>query len=137
MKTFSKIKPLNNCLIFDKCIELEIEQFKGVFMRDELNRRKKTENECLILNIDHSKNAGTHWTALFIENGVSWYFDSYGFDPPEEVKNYCKEELYSNTFKIQKSDEVICGHYCIFMMYRLSNGYKFYDVLDELYKYNH
>ena len=107
------------------------------FLRDELTKIKKTNNECLVLNIDHSENDGTHWTALFIKNGISWYFDSYGFDPPEEIKEYCKEKLYSNTFKIQKFDEIICGHYCIFMLYRLSNGYDFYEALDELYRNNH
>jgi hypothetical protein len=137
MKSFSKVESLSNFDIESKCKEMKINNFKGVFMRNELNRRKKTDKECLILNIDHSKNPGTHWVALFIKNDVSYYFDSYGFDPPEEVKDYCKKELYSNTFKIQLPDEVICGHYCIFMLFRLSNGSKFNDVLDELYRYNH
>jgi len=137
IKSFTRIEPLRYFVIKSKCKELKIKNFKGVFSRDELKRIKKTDNECLILNIDHSKNKGTHWTALFIENGTSYNFDSYGFDPPEEIKDYCKEKLYSNTFKIQMPNEVMCGHYCIFMLYRLSNGYDFYEVLDELYRYNH
>ncbi len=104
-------------------------------MRDELNKNRKcTKNECLILNIDHSSNDGTHWTCLFVKNGVSYYFDSYGFQPPLEVLNYCNG--YYSTFKIQRKYEVICGHYCIYMLYRLSKGYDFYEVLDELYRYN-
>ena len=137
MKSFSKNEGLRLFEIVDKCKEMKINNFKGVFSRDKLNENKKTNNECLVLNIDDDKNPGTHWVALFIENGVSYYFDSFGFDPPEEIKEYCKEKLYSNTFKIQLPDEVICGHYCIFMLFRLSNGYDFYEVLDELYRYNH
>ena len=104
-------------------------------MRDELNKnRKSSKNECLILNIDHSKNDGTHWTSLFINDGIGYYFDSYGFQPPLEVIDYCKG--FYNTFQIQRENEVICGHYCIYMLYRLSNGHDFYEVLDELYRYN-
>jgi hypothetical protein len=107
-------------------------------MRDELNKhRKSTSNECLILNIDHSSNNGTHWTCLFIKNNISYYFDSYGFEPPTEVAEYCKNgDRYYSSFKIQQNDQVICGHYCIYMLYQLNNGYDFYDILDELYRYN-
>ena len=108
-------------------------------MRDELNNRKPIKNECLILNIDHSNNKGTHWVCMFITEGVPYYFDSYGFGPPSEVIDYLKdfaEFYYNNTFKIQKYNEVICGHYCLYMLYKLSNGLNFYTILDELYRWS-
>jgi len=106
-------------------------------MRDEINKYNKvTPNECLVMNIDHSSNNGTHWTCLFVKNKVSYYFDSYGFPPPLEVEKYCKEPRFYNSFSIQKPNEVICGHYCSYVLHKLSNGYDFYEVLDELYKYN-
>ena len=102
-------------------------------MRDELNKnRESTDDECLILNIDHSKNRGTHWTCLFIKNGVSYYFDSYGFAPPLEILDYCKGERYYNSFRIQKEYEIICGQYSLYVLLKLSNGFNFYDILDEL-----
>ena len=106
-------------------------------MRDELNEnRKSTDNECLVLNIDESDNMGTHWTCLFIKDDKLIYFDSYGFAPPLEVLDYYKgENRFYNTFKIQKYG-VMCGHYCIYVLYRLSNGYDFYDILDELFRIN-
>ena len=120
----------------DICKILKIKNFKNVFMRDELKNQKVTQNECLILNIDHSSNNGTHWTCLFIKNGVTYYFDSYGFPPPLEVLEYCKgKDWYYSTFRILGNDEVICEHYCIYVLYHLSNDHNFYDVLDELYKY--
>ena len=111
-------------------------------MRDEINNNKVTKNECLILNLDRSDNDGTHWVCLFVKNGCSYYFDSFGFAPPLEVQNYCyKTEGYYNTFEIQKMGEVICGHYCIYVLYKLSgvlDDYNdFYDILGELYNYNH
>jgi len=128
--------PLSNFDIVTKCKELSIKNFKGVFMRDELKNRKGSKNECMIINIDHSSNEGTHWTCLFIKNYIPYYFDSYGFPPTEEVKSYCQNPGGYNSFEIQKANEVICGHYCIFVLWRLSNGYDFKDVIDELYEYN-
>ena len=138
MNTFKTIKPLSNKEIISKCQELEIENFKGVFMRDELKSNVAKGNECLIMNIDESSNNGTHWTCLFIKNGICYYFDSFGFSPPKEVERYCEKfaDRHYNTFRIQKSDQVICCHYCIYVLYQLSNGYKFYDILDELYRCN-
>src|SRR5207245_656607 len=78
-----KIESLSNLQIIKKYKEIQSKNFRGVFMRDELNKNRTfTKNECLILNIDHSNNNGTHWTCLFIRNGVSYYFDSFGFAPP-------------------------------------------------------
>jgi Adenovirus endoprotease len=102
-------------------------------MRDELQRTTSQDNECSVINTDHSRNDGTHWTCLFIKNGTSYYFDPFGFSPTLEVINYCKEPRYYNTFPIQKFSEVICGHYCIFMLHRLNNGDDFYDICLELY----
>lgn len=144
LKTFTEIKPLSNFEIIEKCKELQIRIFKGVFMRDEL-QGKSSKNECLILNHDHSNNNGTHWTCLFIKNsargrtgGAGYYFDSFGFEPPLEIIKYCHcSDRTFSTFPIQKPNEVICGHYSIYMLYMLSIGFDFYDVLDELYKFNH
>ena len=108
-------------------------------MRDELNNRKPTKNECLILNLDHSSNKGTHWVCMFIKEGVPYYFDSYGFRAPSEVIDYFKgftKFYYDNSFKIQKYSEVICGHYSIYVLYKLSNGFDFYAILDELYRWS-
>ena len=134
MNSFKEIKPLSNFDIIQKCRELKIKNFKGVLMRDEL-KGKASKSECLILNIDDSSGNCTHWTSLFSTNGLSYYFDSYGFEPPNEVRQYCSNnENFYNSFKIQKTDEVICGHYCIYVIYQLNKGMLFYDILDELYK---
>ena len=85
-------------------------------MRDKLNKNKKsTDDECLVLNIGHSNYSGTHWTCLFIKDGKLLYFDSFGFEPPLEVLHYYKGERFCNSFKIQNNNEVICGHYCIYL----------------------
>src|SRR5258708_3700388 len=139
---FTKLIRLSNFDIIEKCKELNINNFKGVYMRDELTKfhknTKVSNRECMIINIDESRNEGTHWTCLFIKdmNGcvTAYYFDSYGFPPTEEVKKYCSMmNLVYSSFEIQKMNEVICGHYCIYVLYKLSNGYLFDDILEELY----
>ena len=112
-------------------------------MRDELKNKKANHDECMVINIDHSANEGTHWTCLFIKNGVSYYFDSYGIEPPLEVIEYCKEPRYYSSYPIQKMNEVICGHYCIYVLYKLSKSLSaaqaannFYDICDELYRHS-
>ena len=77
--SFSKTEPLNNFQIINICKELEIKNFKGVFMRDELSATDcKTNSECMIINFDHSSNDGTHWRCLFKKNNNIIYFDSFG-----------------------------------------------------------
>ena len=106
-------------------------------MRDELKART-SKNECFILNHDNSSNNGTYWTCLFVKNDVAFYFDSFGLDPPLDILDWCKGlERYCSTSRIQKNDEVICGHYTIFMLHSLSKGDSFFDILDKLYRYNH
>jgi len=142
MKSFSKIEPLSNFQIIEKCKELKIRNFKGVFMRNELNdldiNTVASENECLVLNIDHSSNNGTHWVCLFIKNKVCYYFDSYGFPAPIEIEKYLhKYNLrYYNSFEIQNLNQVICGHFCIYVLLMLNNGVSFEKTLDKIYKYN-
>lgn len=139
MELFHEIKPMTNFDIIELCKILKIKNFKGVYMRNELNG-KGAEGASpvgpawsLILNLDDSNGNGTHWTCLFVKGKSSYYFDSFGLPPPKEVINYCpNNNRYYNTFKIQKPEEVICGHYCIYVLYRLDRGCKFYETLDEL-----
>ena len=154
IKSFSKIEPLSNFQIIDICNKLKIKNFRGVFMRDELNIPKTNANECMIINIDHSSNDGTHWTCLIKRNAEIIYFDSFGLKPPIEVEKYCDvhststsadtaettsattpQRMY-NTFQIQNPDDVICGHLCIYVLYKLSNcKADFFTILYELYQY--
>ena len=98
----------------------------------------KPDEHCLILNLDLSTNEGTHWTCLFVTKDKCIYFDPFGFCPPPEVVEYCRmiENRIYSTFPIQKANSVICGHYCIYFLYKLMNcGQDVFSVTDELYNY--
>ena len=113
----------------------KIKNFKGVFMRDELNDVPFTENGSFILNTDSSDNDGTHWTCLCINNSSCIYFDPYGLPPPTEVLEFCKsasDRIYSS-FPIQNLNSVLCGHFSAYVLLRLNDGVDFFEVLEELY----
>ena len=119
---FKDIQPLSNFDNIRICKNLEISNFKGCFMRDEM-KSFCGNDECFILNTDLSSSSGTHWVAVIIVDsstsgagGATYYFDSFGLEPIEGIKRYCKEPRFYNTFEFQKPNEVICGHMCLYFL---------------------
>lgn len=111
-----KIEPLNNYEIQDLAIKLKIPFFSGVYVKDELLKKKKQQIECFVLNHETSKSNGSHWTALAKNNNIAYYFDSFGnLSPPKEVLTYLgkKTQLYYNVNRYQEYESVICGHLAI------------------------
>ena len=105
-------------------------------------------DECFILNTDVSSSSGTHWVAVNIADtsgysgssgafgagGTTYYFDSFGLEPIKEINRYCKQPRFYNSFEFQKLNEVVCGHLCLYFLYRmLYCKQDFNTVLDELY----
>ena len=128
------IKPLSNFDIIDICKSLKVNNFIGVFMRAEPTICNGND-ESFILNMDDSDGQGTHRVSLYVKGNNCYYFDSFEFEPPIEVINYCAgKDGYFSTYKIQSREEVICGHYSIYVIYMLNRGISFHDVLHELTK---
>ena len=69
------------------------------------------------MNTDDSSSSGTHWTAVNVSDGTTFYFDSYGLEPTlRDEKSIVKNLASFNTFEIQKPNEVICGHLCLYFL---------------------
>lgn len=134
-------KPLSNLELMDAVKSLKIPNFKGVFMRNELVSRPK-KNECGILNLDDNDNlndqygtstgSGTHWVCWWKKGKVKYYFDSYGVQPPTELIEYLGCLVY-NTTQIQKAGTVICGHLCLYVLKKLSEGDSLENIINNLY----
>jgi hypothetical protein len=95
--------------------QLEIPYFRGVFMRDALPN-KVNLNETGIVNLDESKNLGSHWVAYYYnkDKNLKFYFDSFGdLSPPQELKLYLGCSIKYNTNRYQNFKQQICGHLCI------------------------
>ena len=139
-------KPLSNLELVDAVKLLKIPHFRGVFMRNELidersDLLRSKKEECGILNLDDNDNlndqygtrtgGGTHWVAWWKDGNNKFYFDSYGLQPPTELINYLGAITY-NTHQVQKAGTVICGHLCLYVLKRLSDGDSLQNIINNL-----
>jgi len=69
-----------------------------------------------VLNLAGSSGNGSHWIAWFKINGKNYYFDSFGIQPPIELVRYLRPPILYNTEKIQRNEQVFCGHLCIYVL---------------------
>ena len=64
------LQPLTNYDITNLAKELKIKNFRWVFMRDTLPD-KVDDEECGVVNLDESRNSGTHWVFHYKNNEKS------------------------------------------------------------------
>ena len=132
-------KALSNHELIEYIKQLKIKHFRGVFMRDDLPKKKRTK-ECGIVNLADSLSDGTHWVCYFNH----YYFDSYGLPPPLEIVEYLGDnsalseqlpnvDLEYNIYQIQKSGQ-ICGHLCLYFLNRITKGMEFNEIIFSLLK---
>lgn len=115
-----------------------------VGFKDELPTKLKV-NKSYIINLqdefdeDGNPNGGTHWTALQIQqlkNGKiqPLYFDSYGVEPPENIKKIVKKQfnqyLPFTTKDIQSLMGEVCGYFCLGWLFFINN---FEKRTDDIY----
>ena len=125
--------PLSNIILQKTAKRLNINNFRGVFLRDELPERPRA-NECGILNLDDSSGNGTHWVGWIKRGNYKVYFDGYGLPPPVELVKYLHSPVYYNSERIQPDNEVFCGHLCLCVLKKISNDdCNFQDVMNELF----
>ena len=130
-------KPLTNFELLDYAKQLNIPNFRGVFMRDELPN-KPWAIECGIVNFNTSLEPGTHWVAYYKNKKERIAFDSYGQVILAELRDYLKTEKEKNEDVIQRNTDIvqkktqICGHLCLYVLKSLSLGKTFREILDFL-----
>lgn len=86
-------------------------------MRDALPIGGPWKREAIILNLDDSRGAGTHWVCFRKEGNKVIYFDSYGdLRPPIELEKYLAGSLLSynkTNYQSVHTESEICGHLCL------------------------
>ena len=134
---------LTNFDIIHLVKHLNIPNFKGVFMRDELPEQPE-EKECGIVNFNKSSEPGSHWVAYYKDGNERIYFDSFGCVAPIEIQKYLKTTkefldsepvIQRNTDIVQMFNTEVCGQLCIYVLDSLSKGAKFQDIIDSLKKW--
>ena len=80
-------------------------RFNGEFSRNSLPNLK---NGAYVINLDYSKNTGTHWVVIFAKSNQVIYFDSFGVEYiPREIMERTEHVSLENKsikmsiFKIQ------------------------------------
>ena len=66
-------------------------KFNGVYSRD--NLANKIKDEAYVKNLGEYYDIGTHWVALYVNDNVVTYFDSFGIKHiPKEIKIFIKNK---------------------------------------------
>ena len=82
-------RPLTNIELSTYARELDIPNFRGVFMRDTLPQ-DPFNIQCVILNLNTPDQSGSHWVCYYRNGSDRFYFDSYGQITPVEIQRYLK-----------------------------------------------
>ena len=134
-------KGLTNMDILNYVNMLNIPNFRGVFMRDELPKIAKPL-ECGVMNFNTHDQIGSHWVCYMKKDKTRIYFDSFGQITPLEIQKYLKTKLQfrngiptiqRNTDIVQSSYTHVCGHLCLFLLTSLMREHLSYqEALDIL-----
>ena len=102
-------------------------RFNGVFSRDNLPNNIK--HDAYVINLDEYHDIGTHCVALYVNNNIVTYFDSFGVEHiPKEIMKFinCKK-IITNIYRIQAYDSIMCGYFCIGFINFIFNGKNLID----------
>jgi hypothetical protein len=109
----------------------------SVCMKDELPN--KVVNGNYIINLQSSTaGKGTHWLGLIIKNKESFFFDSFGAPPSQEIIDFVKKrkgcKLAFNNWIIQSLESENCGYFVssflIYMNRHLKNQ-SLFQIADD------
>ena len=106
-------------------------RFNGFFGRDNLPSNicpkglgSAIKNGAYVINLDEYHDIGTHWVALYVNNKIAIYSDSFGVEhiPKEIMKFIVRKKIITNIYRIQAYDSIMCGYFCIGFINFLFNG---------------
>jgi hypothetical protein len=114
----------------------------GVFSKDQLPQKRKVGSYYINME-DHDKGNGTHWVfARIFPTGHAIYFDSFGVQTPEPVRDFLKpfSPYACNVRQIQDIKSENCGRFCILLDNYFTNQVKVKlktnaDIDDKYYEW--
>ena len=82
------------------------------------------EKGAYVINLDHSKNTGTHWVVIFVKEDEVIYFDSFVVEyiPKEIMERIKSKNIKTSIFRIQDNNSIICCYFCILFIEFLLNS---------------
>ena len=133
MSNFDIQKRLSNLKNFLGCSEVA-PKFLGCFPVLTFVKTKRQPPYSVVLNLDTPTGDGTHWVGLYVQStndkSRAYYFDSYGFPPPDALVKYLKPiKCYYQTFQIQADHSAKCGYYSCDFLECLEGGASYEDFI--------
>jgi len=90
----------------------------------------------IVFNLDPHDKPGSHWVCAYIDlvRMEAYYYDSYGYQPPKEIKRLlrrcrdqgCKRIIWNDVRHQRKSTE--CGTYCQYVILAMLHGRSFKQI---------
>jgi hypothetical protein len=116
-----------------------IRNYRGCFTVDELKKSLDSDSESdsdsdseqlqngfYVINL----NGTSHWTMLCKDKGKFYYYDSFGFPPPQKLEDMIKD-YYWNDRENQDLNQTSCGYYCVACIQYLNKRTDKRKALDE------
>ena len=107
-------------------------RFIGVYSRD--NITNKIKDRAYVTNLDEYLDIGTHWIALYVNNKIVIYFNSFGVEHiSKDIKRFINNKnITRNIFRIQAYNSIMCGYFCIEFIDFMFNGNSLTDFTNLL-----
>jgi len=94
--------------------KLNIPNYRGCMMMDELRNIKPNDCECAVVNLQSSAEQGSHWVSYYKQNNDKYYFCSYGSPIPIGIKNIW---VHTSNVTITKFNLLIVWNVVSFVFY--------------------
>ena len=111
--------------------------FIGVFARDKIPTDLPPKFG-MVVNTHPAHKPGEHWVAIYVENNIGEYFDSYGLPPPLDLEQVLDQVCHNFTFnphQLQDYLSFVCGEYCIYYLYHRQCGERLHEICNKLKSY--
>jgi hypothetical protein len=112
--------------------QLKIPNFH-VVMVDEIKSLKRIRKYPIYVICNYQAVIGNHWVCFYKDKDKdkSYYMDSYGYEPLPEAIDFLDTAIVSE-FQIQPEGTKICGQLSTWVLFQLSKGESFYDIILNL-----
>ena len=90
-------------------------RFYSLYSRNNLPNLK---NGAYVINLDHSKNIGTHWIVIFVKEDEVIYVDSFGVEyiPKEIMEEIGNKNIKTSIFRIQDYNSIMCDYFVFYLL---------------------
>ena len=104
--------------------------FIGVYCSDQLAALRPTGAFSLVVNVDSCAEEGSHWQAIAVQNDICHFFCSFGEPPEGKIRDFCARwpVCFYNNVRHQRVNEITCGPFCIYFLYRFSEGESLVEI---------